>query len=258
MIGGSSNAAAGPMPVAISLTVLIQIACAIHVVRTGRPLYWLFIILATSVLGCIVYFFVAILPDFTQSRAARQAANQLVRTVDPERELRRLTDQFETADTVENRRRLADEWLHQGRPDKAIELYQGALNGVMRDEPILLAGLAAAQLAADRPADTIATLERLRSANPTYESADAHLLYARALEGAGREVEALAEYEALIGYFPGVEARCRMGLLLERLGRQAEAQVAFHQVVRSLDRAGRTFRQSQREWYEQARQRLVS
>jgi hypothetical protein len=246
------------MPIAVVATVLIQIACAIHVVRTGRPMYWIFIILVTSVLGCIVYFFVAILPDLTASRAARQATNSLVKQIDPERELRRLADQFETADTVENRRLLAEEWVRQERPDKAIELYEGAMTGVMRDEPILLTGLAGAQFAAERPNDAIATLDRLRDANPDYQSADAHLLYARALEAAGRDTEALSEYEALVRYFPGVEARCRMGLLLERLGRGAEAQVAFHQVVRSLDRAGRGFRQAQRDWYELARQRIAT
>lgn len=246
------------MPIAVVATVLIQIACAIHVVRTGRPMYWIFIILVTSVLGCIVYFFVAILPDLTASRSARQATDKLVRTVDPERELRRLSDQFETADTIENRRLLADEWVRQGQASRAIELYEGARHGVMRDEPILLTGMAAAQLAADRPTEAIATLDRLREANPTYQSSDAHLLYARAMEAAGRDDDALEEYEALVTYFPGVEARCRMGLLLERLGRKAEAQVAFHQVVRSLDKAGRGFRQSQRDWYELARQRIAT
>jgi hypothetical protein len=47
-------------------------------------------------------------------------------------------------------------------------------------------------------------------------------------------------------------------MLLERLGQRGEAQAAFKHVVRSLDQAGRRFRQSQREWYELARQRLAS
>lgn len=246
------------MPIIAVAVVLLQIACGVHVVRSGRPLYWIFIIVAAPVLGCIVYFFAAILPDLSQSRSARDAAAQVVRTIDPERELRRLTEQFETADTVDNRRMLAEEWLAQGQPAKAIELYEGALTGVHRDDPILLAGLAAAQLAADRAAGAVGTLDRLRAANPSYQSADAHLLYARALEGAGREADALREYQALVSYFPGVEARCRMGMLLERLGQRGEAQAAFKHVVRSLDRAGRRFRQSQREWYELARQRLAS
>ncbi len=96
----------------------------------------------------------------------------------------------------------------------------------------------------------------MRAANPDFQSADAHLLYARALEACGRESDALVEYDALVGYFPGVEARCRLGLLLERLGRKDDARDAYRHVVRSLDKAGRSFRDSQREWYDLARQRL--
>ena len=30
------------------LSVLLQVGCGVHVVRTGRPLYWLFILLIGS------------------------------------------------------------------------------------------------------------------------------------------------------------------------------------------------------------------
>ena len=44
---------------------------------------------------------------------------------------------------------------------------------------------------------TITALDDLRTANPDWQSGDAHLLYARALEGEGREAEALSEYQAV-------------------------------------------------------------
>ena len=59
---------------------------------------------------------------------------------------------------------------------------------------------------------------------PDYQSAEAHLLYARALEETGRGEEALAEYRALSEYFVGAEARVRYGLLLARMGREGEAK----------------------------------
>jgi len=31
------------MPILFGLHILIAIACAIHVIRTGQPMYWLFI-----------------------------------------------------------------------------------------------------------------------------------------------------------------------------------------------------------------------
>jgi hypothetical protein len=245
------------MPIIALVVILMQITCAVHVVKSGRPMYWIFIIVIAPAIGCIVYFFVAILPDLSQSRTAHQAQNRLVKAVDPDRDLRALTDRFETADTIDNRRALAEEWLVRGDARKAVELYEGALVGAHRDDPVLLQGLAAAQFSAGVHAEALATLDRLRRANPDYHSADAHLLYARALEGEGRDQEALEEYAALVGYFPGVEAKCRYGMLLDRSGKVAEARTLFQDVVRSLERAGEPFRRSQQEWYDLARERLA-
>ena len=37
------------------LSILLQIACAVHVVRTGRPLYWIFILLIGSFIGVAMF-----------------------------------------------------------------------------------------------------------------------------------------------------------------------------------------------------------
>ena len=67
---------------------------------------------------------------------------------------------------------------------------------------------------------------------------------------------ALFEYEALAGYYPGEEARCRLALLLQKTGQVAEARAVFGEVVRSIDKASKTYFRSQRDWYEVARRNL--
>ena len=42
------------------------------------------------------------------------------------------------ADTIENRRLLAEEYLAVGRYDEALPLYEGALTGLHADDPSLL------------------------------------------------------------------------------------------------------------------------
>ena len=41
------------MPLLIALTVIIQICFVVHALRTGRPTYWVFIIMAAPVTGCV-------------------------------------------------------------------------------------------------------------------------------------------------------------------------------------------------------------
>ncbi len=50
------------------------------------------------------------------------------------------------------------------------------------------------------------------------------------------------------GYFPGAEARVRYGLLLARLGRDAEARAWLAEVLTQLRRAPAHVQKAQRDW----------
>lgn len=244
------------MPILFVLEILVQITLAIHVVRTGRQLYWLFIILFFPVLGSLVYFVAEVLPDLGRSRTARGAASSVQRALDPDRDLRRLTEELETADTADNRRKLADEHLRRGDAAEALRLYRGALTGIHRDDPTLLMGLARAQFLDGDAAACIDSLDRLKAAHPKIESAEGHLLYARALEGLGRLPEALDTYHAVAAYYPGAEAKCRYALLLRQEGHVGEARLLFQDVARGYEKGKGFHRAQQREWYDIARQNL--
>ena len=95
---------------------------------------------------------------------------------------------------------------------------------------------------------TLPMLRLLRARWPDYHSAEGHLLYARALEGAGRTDDALAEYQALANYYPGAEARVRYGLLLGKAGRRAEAKSVLDEALTQLRRAPKYVRRAQAEW----------
>jgi hypothetical protein len=179
------------------------------------------------------------------------------KAIDPERDYRALVEQFDTADTAENRRALAEECLRLGKTNQAITLFKGALAGVHKDDPTLMHALARAYFAAQDFAACTRTLDALRAANPKFESAEAHLLSARSLEAEGRRDRALGEYAAVANYFAGAEARCRYALLLQRVGHAQQARQLFTDVVRAVDKAGGPFKRAQREWYDIARQNLA-
>lgn len=244
------------MPILAAAALLVQLAFCVHAVRTGRQLYWLFIIMVFPLLGCGVYFLAEILPELRHSRAARQAVAKVQHAIDPDRDLRRLSEELDTADTAENRKALAEEHMRRGAVAQAIPLYEGALTGIHRDDPAILMGLARAHFANDDPARCSGTLERLQAANPRFRSADGHLLYARALEAQGRMDEALNAYHAVAGYFPGAEAKCRYALLLLGEGHGDEARALFQDVVRGFEKSKRFHHAQQREWYDIARQNL--
>ena len=118
------------MPFLLLISVALQVACAVHVVRSGRPMYWLWILFVGSYLAVIVYLIVAVLPDLRNDPRSRQAASRVLHTIDPERRRRAIQAKLEVADTVDNRRALAEESMRLGDFANAAELYRSVLKGV--------------------------------------------------------------------------------------------------------------------------------
>jgi hypothetical protein len=242
---------------ALVLVVGLQLLCLTHAVRTGRSCQWMAIIMMLPLAGCIAYFILEILPDLRHSQAARQAVRDLGAVIDPERDLHEAAARVAQADTVENRAALAEACLRHGRAADARQLLESCLSGVHASDPALMLGLARARFALEDDAGALESLDALRAAHPDLKSPHGHLLYARSLEQLGRTEAALMEYAALAEYFPGEEARCRLALLLHKIGRVAEARAAFRQVVRSVERASKLYYRAERDWYEVARRNLT-
>lgn len=232
------------------LSAVLQLGCIFHAVRTHRPYYWIFILLAGSYIGIAAYFFAEVLPNLGQSRTARKALRTAHDRIDPERRKREATRQLDVADTLDNRRRLAQESFNSGDFQQAAEMYRSGLRGLYATDPELMLGLARSQFALNLNTDARQTLDELIAANPDFKSNDGHLLYARCLEALGDIHGAIHEYEALMDDFPGEEARVRFGLLLKREGRSAQASDVFNTVLKRSRVAPKYYQREQREWID--------
>lgn len=219
------------MPVVIALTVLIQAFFIVHVFRTGRPYWWAFIILSAPVLGCVVYYFVEVFPGSREHRSANRFAKDLVRSVNPTKELNRRLEALETSPTVVNKVAAAEEYMQCGGFEQAAALYESALAGIHGSDPDLLLGLAGAQLEIGTYREVLRTLDRLEAADAAYHRNDAQLLRARAHEGLAEKDAALAIYEKLVPVFVGLEARYRYAALLGRLGHRQQSLATYRTLL---------------------------
>jgi hypothetical protein len=240
------------------LSIALQIACCVHVVRTSRPLYWIFILLVFPFLGMLIYFIAEILPGMRNDPGARRVVRKVAAKIDPEREKRHASRQFGLSDTQTNRRRLAEESLVSGDFQQAAELYKGALKGLYETDPETMMGLAKAQFGLGQPQQARETLDALIAANPNYRSKDGHLLYARTVEASGDMPAALHEYENVVQGYPGEEARMRYGLLLLRNGDTRKAKEIFSEILTRSAASPKYYQREQREWIDVAKRELAS
>lgn len=234
------------MPVAI-LIAIVTIALVVHAYRMGKFMPWGWIMLVFPVVGIAAYTVAELIPAAMRRGSGAPARRQLGAPRD-ERDWRALADAVEISDTIANRAALADECLRLGYFEEARGHYESILSRPTGDNPVFAAGKARAEFGAGRPKEAVATLDDLKARWPDYHSGDAHLLYARALEESGRTDEALAEYEAVSTYYPGAEARVRHGVLLQSLGRQAEARALLSTVIAQIRRMPEPAQSLQAEW----------
>jgi hypothetical protein len=108
---------------ALGLLILgFQVLCVTHVVRTGRPFWWIYLIVFATLVGTIVYLGVEILPALYRGPTARQAVTRTAKVLDPGRGVRDAWRRLELSPTVQNRTALAQEYLAAGQPQDAVPL----------------------------------------------------------------------------------------------------------------------------------------
>lgn len=238
------------------LTLIVQITLIVHVFRTGRSPLWALAILFVPAIGALAYVIVELWPEFSGGVRGQRLLRSLRETFDPGGDIRRRKREHRLSQSIDSRRRLAEELEEAERWDEAIELYDEALTGLYEDDPNLLFGLARAHVGKGEADEARAVLERLYAENPDFKSPEAHLLYARALEACGRLDAAEQEYERVAGYFAGAEAKYRYAEVLRARGKDAAAAEVLKDLLDAAELAPRHYRKAQKRWLGEARRAL--
>jgi len=244
------------MPV-IALSILIQIACAVHCVRNRGNSLWLMVIIFLSIPGCLAYAIFEILPQYAGHREVRRVRAAAARKLDPERDVRLAREALDTADTVANRIALGDALAEQGKWAEAIAQYDLAEAKAPSAERATQFRLARACFEAGRFARARTLLDGLPPSGSQAETDRADLLRARLLEQAGESEPALALYDDIGRRMPGGEAQCRQAALLISLGRGREAVPLLGEVERRVKRLDRLERAAQADMYDWAARTLA-
>jgi len=236
------------------ISIAIQVAFIIHVIKTGRNTLWIWVLIipGLSLVGMIAYLFVEVLPEVMRSRAAQRTARGVKKALDPEADLRRYENEARVTANVASRQRYAEELVRHERFADAIGVYRQVLTGLYEHDPNLMLGLARAQFGAGDATAARATLDELIRLNPDFRSPDGHLLYARALEAEGNVEKALEEYRVLAPGYPGAEAAVRFAQLLKAQGKSAEAAKVAKELLEQARIAPAHYRRAQRSWLDTA------
>jgi hypothetical protein len=238
------------------ITLIAQLACAAHIVRSGRHYLWIVPVLLLPWIGIGAYVIYSLAAGAAQNYAVRRFADDTPNITDPGTSYRQKKRDMELSGSAQAKRVFAEECIKRGRFQDAVDLYASAAQGQFATDPALLHGLARARLLVGDGAGSEAAFDALKAADPHAFTPDAQLDYARALALQGKNDQAAAEYEKLSRTYPGEEARTRYAVLLETMGQHDKAQALFRAVIDAVKSSPSYVRRNQREWVKIAKQNL--
>ncbi|OYV47114.1 MAG: hypothetical protein B7X10_04530, partial [Burkholderiales bacterium 21-58-4] len=191
----------------IGLHVFIAMFFAVHVVRSGQPMYWLIILFIFPLFGSVVYFFAVYLPNFRLDHRARRVMSAAAKALDPQREIREAQAAFSDMPTAQNQVRLAEAQLELGLSEAAAKNYEACLQGPFLSSLEIRFGAARAFVECQRYREAIAHLEAIQNIDQAFRLEAVSLLLARSYAGVGRNAEARARFEFAVARYGTFQAR---------------------------------------------------
>jgi hypothetical protein len=235
----------GAMPIVV-LSIIIQIALIMHVIRTGRPNGWIFLILFAPGIGSAIYVLMEILPSTGIFPSFRKAEQKVIKALDPTRELRAAQEAFDLTPTVGNRLRLADASVEIGDFANAERLYKDCLEGQFIDDPTVLLGHARTLVELGRNQEALNRINQLRVLGR--EGPAEALVFARAAEALGQVEDAEEAYAFASPRIPTLEAHARYIRFLRHVGKDVDALRELQEFDVRLSRVPRHFQSGARKW----------
>lgn len=240
----------------IILTYAPSVLCGIHVLRTGREMFWLWLFIIGPLIAPAFYFFAVLVPEWMGGRTARGVGKAAQQALDPEREYRNALRALEDTPTVGNRMKVAQAAAALGRWSDAEAQWTLAGEGHWADDPAILLGHADALLELGSYKAALEKLDRLKVQGREGEAPRAVLAFARAYEGLGRNDEADNAYRYAADRVPGLEAGGRYVAFMAKVGRREDAEIGLAELDRRLQKIAPPLRAEARVWRDIAAKAL--
>ena len=231
---------------------LIQLACLVHVLKTGRPYWWIWIIFGFPLVGLLAYLYLEVRPSW-----GKNGIQSLLWKLKSSRErIQILEAALADSSTIKNRLILADELHQAGQYDRECEVLADGLRGPFKDDAQLLMRLAQAHLEAGRTAEADEVFAKVVPERSPDSQLQHGLLRARLLGQLGRHAEAETLFKELMARKKSEACRYYYAHFLFATGRREQALPILRDILQQYRRGTVVWRHLERRWYYASRRLL--
>ncbi len=238
--------------IAAKVIILLQVAMAVHVIRSGRPYWWLCIIFMFPLLGSLAYLYFEVLPE----RRLPSFQEIVWKLKGSARRIQMLSEELDEIDTMNNRLRLAQELSLAKRYDEAAKVLEEGMSAAHRDDAYVLYTYAEALINDGKFQQAAEVVNRMSLKEAKELASRKELQMARICEGLGKLQEAEQRYQALMPIYVGEAVRGYFAQFLVKTKRIPEARELWSDVKRKYRKSGKIWRKLEKPWYLAAKEGL--
>jgi hypothetical protein len=229
-----------------------QVGCVIHILRTGRPYWWIWIIWMIPLLGLAAYLYMEVRPTLRKFNTQSLLWNFKSQS----ERIRILHEQLEDTTTIKNRLALADELRRAGKYDQECQVIEQGLRGPFADDAQLLLRLAEANLEGGRAQEAELLFLKIVPERSSDFVLRHKLLKARILGTLRRDGEAEPIFRELVKSKKSEAPRYYFAQYLVCRDQQQEAAAILRDILHQYRRGTQVWRFQERQWYYAARNLL--
>jgi hypothetical protein len=168
--------------VILAIPYLLQLLCIIHIFRTGRNTFWVYIVIFVPYVGGIAYLVVEVLPSLRMGAKLPQIVDIVVNVVNPSKKVRDLEHTAEYVPSAENVIKLAECYLDHGYFEKALGKYDSLLAGFLKDDTQTMLNKAKAHYGLKEYLKAQVVLDRLSEMGYSYRNEGEEMIRLKNLE----------------------------------------------------------------------------
>jgi hypothetical protein len=228
---------------------ILQAFCVYHAYKNNAEQRWYWLIIFLPLVGCIIY----LVHNFYNRNTVQTLAQGVKEVVNSNYKLEQLEKAVRFADNISNKTNLADAYVHYGRYQDAINLYEDCLQGFMADDPTLRMKILHASFLAKDFDRAIAFGDKLE-AEKTFKNADARISYAWAFHHAGKSDRAASVFSDMNKSFTNYAHRLEYCRFLHATNNVHELKSVLSELLDEFEHMKGPERRIHREVIRQARE----
>jgi hypothetical protein len=230
------------------LIVILQLITVVHAVKTGRTSPWVYLIIFVPLIGSIAYLLVEILPDPQVASFFEPLTSIFDRIVNPAPSIDRLEKELEFNNAFGNRIALAQAYERKGNITKALELYEGSLNGFYENDVPTLEKVGMLYFQKDDYKKALHIFEHIDEVEQQEPTALVLLMIARCKEKLGNKKHTRENYERAVRKASGLEADYYYAAFLQKNNENELMKEHIKQTQRKFDGMYSKFKRQERVW----------